>query len=148
MIKNTLTIRESTLDDAFEVHKTISEFNSLETIDELKKRLGNAQKLIITAYQNDNPIGYLIAYDQFKDGSIYCWLAGVKKDYRRQGVLKKMIKHLNSWAVKQGYKSIRITTRNRFRGMLTYLILNGFNITEILRRENVEEHKIRFIKFI
>ena len=143
-----LITKESSLEDAFEVHKTINEFNGLENIGELHERLGKNKKLIVVTYQDNLPIGYLIAYDRFKDGSIYCWLAGVNKYHRRHGVLMSLMEYQNSWANKQGYKSIRITTRNRFRGMLTYLIKNGFNITEVLYRNDVVENKIRFIKYI
>jgi ribosomal protein S18 acetylase RimI-like enzyme len=70
--------------------------------------------------------GMLIAYDKYGDGSLYCWLAGVLPAARRQGALTAMMEEMEQWALARGYTSIRLSTRNRFRGMLAYLVKAGY----------------------
>ncbi|MBN1386167.1 GNAT family N-acetyltransferase [Candidatus Woesearchaeota archaeon] len=84
----------------------------------------------------------MASYDRYKDGSFYCWMTGVKPEYRGKGVLKLMMDHLMKWAKKEGYKSIKIKTRNNRREMLAYLVKYGWNILEIDDRGSVEENRI------
>lgn len=101
--------------------------------------------LILVAYYNYQPAGYLIAYDD-KNESCYCWIGGVIPRFRRKGILKKMVSHLVAWAQELNYCTLRAKTRNKFRGMLSFLIKSGFNIIDFKAVPNISENRILFEK--
>ncbi len=91
-MENDIIIKETTLEEALNVHKNVLEFDDTNPSKEVfENRYQDAEKLIIVAYYQRNPIGYMIGYDRFKDNkeNFYCWMAGVDFRYRRMGTLKK-----------------------------------------------------------
>lgn len=128
------------------VHAMIPEFDKPADPDYFRDRYEGKKHVILIAYFNEEPIGYLIAYDKYSDGSIYCWMTGVVPQARKKGGLTKLMKVLEGWARTQGFDSIRIKTRNRRREMLSYLIKNDFLITEVLPEPKTIDHRILFKK--
>jgi len=49
-------------------------------------------------------------------------MAGVNPNFRKKGILKKLMNYQDNWAKEKGYKKIKIKTRNARREMLSYLI--------------------------
>ena len=137
----TITIRESTLETAVSMHERLPEFDGHE-LGYYEDRIDDKKSLVIIAYVDEEPAGYLISYDRYGDGSFYCWLAGVLTEFRKKGVLKKMMNYLYDWAKLRGYKKILIKTRNKRREMLSYLTRNGFDIVRVSRREPQSENRI------
>ena len=72
----------------------------------------------------------------------YCWMAGVIPQYRKSGVLTAMMEYLKNWSKEQGYKNLRIKTRNTRREMLSFLVKNNFNFYEIEAQENIRDNRI------
>ncbi len=52
------------------------------------------------------------------------------------------------WAKRQGYSKLKIKTRNARREMLSFLVKNGFNFTEVEKKENIIENRINLEKII
>ena len=105
--------------------------------------------MIIVAYYNDAPIGYIIGYDKFEDDeSFYCWMAGVDINYRRLGALKALMNYQIKWAKEKGYKKLKIKTRNNRREMLNFLVKNDFNFISVEEKENIRENRINLEKDI
>lgn len=130
---NSIIIQESSIENAIIVHASIPEFDKTAADAEyFKERYRNKKHVIHIAYIEDKPIGYMISYDQFEDDSIYCWMAGVNPSFRERGVLKKLMLTLEEWCKKNNIHTLHIKTSNKRRAMLTYLVKNGFNITEII----------------
>lgn len=69
-----IEIKEVDINEAIEVHKSVLEFNETEPKPEyFENRYKNKDKLIIVAYYNNIPIGYVIGYDKYEDEeSFYC----------------------------------------------------------------------------
>jgi len=86
--------------------------------------------------------GYIVAYDKYSDGSIYCWMAGVDIKFRRRSVLKNMMNYLFTWAEANGYSKVTIKTRNNRREMLRFLVKYGFNICGFKAKEDILENRI------
>lgn len=69
-----IEIREVNIEEVLKVHKNIPEFYDLIPKKEyFEDRYRNKEKLIIVAYYNGIPAGYIIGYDKFQDNeSFYC----------------------------------------------------------------------------
>lgn len=145
-------VKKAIFDDVVKVNKTILEFDTSYNKEYFKERCGDKKKLIIVSYlqvhTKELPIGYIVAYDRFGNGSFYCWMAGVDPKYRRNGALKAMMQYLETWARKKGYTQLRIKTRNTRREMLAYLVKHGYNFVEVIKKEDVLENRILLQKEI
>lgn len=141
--RNKIIVREVPIEEAIKVNLTIPEFDERSRAKEyFTDRYKGKETLIIAAYLNKTPAGYLVGYDRFGDKSFYCWMAGVAPEFRRKGILAALMDYLESWAKKRGYKKIRIKTRNNRREMLACLVKYGFYFTGVEAYPNIEENRI------
>ena len=148
-MENDIIIKETTLEEALNVHKNVLEFDDTNPSKEVfENRYQDAEKLIIVAYYQRNPIGYMIGYDRFKDNkeNFYCWMAGVDFRYRRMGTLKKLMQYQENWAREKGYKNLRIKTRNNRREMLSFLVKSEFYFMSVEEQEKIENNRINLVK--
>lgn len=145
-----IEVREVGIEEVLKVHKNVIEFDEMPPKKEVfEDRYKGKQNLIIVAYYNDFPIGYIIGYDRFEDNeSFYCWMAGVDVNYRKLGALKALMDYQIKWAKEKGYKKLKIKTRNNRREMLSFLVKNDFNFTSVEEKENIRENRINLEKAI
>ena len=146
-----VVVRGVPIEEVVKVNATILEFRDPDAPyqkDYFEERYKGKERLIIVAYINDQPAGYIVGYDKFGDGSFYCWMAGVDPKFRKKGVLKSLMDYEEQWAKTKGYNKIKITTRNTRREMLSYLIKYGFNAMAVESREDIQENRISFEKKI
>lgn len=141
-------IKPASIEDALEIYKTIVEFSTPFTKEICEERYQGKDKLIILGYIDDKPAGFIVAYDRDGDKSLYCWMAAVDPKYRRHGILKALMEYLENWAKQKGYNKIKIKTRNKFRGMLTYLVENEFDLTKVIEYPDIKENRILLEKKI
>jgi hypothetical protein len=133
-----MLVTEAPLDVALGVLSGVPEFDPDDGphgtwAQSARTRLDSHDRLILVAGEPGAlPGGALIAYDRYQDGSLYCWLAGVVPAARRQGALTALMTIMKARAAERGYRAIRIGTQNRFGGMLTYLVKDGYLITEVV----------------
>lgn len=152
MIKNRgITVIEAGIDEVLRVNKNITEFTDDVDLNReyFEKRYEDKEHVVIVAYVNDIPIGYIVGYDECNDGkSFYVWMAAVDANYRRQGALTQLMEYQNNWAKSHGYTKLKIKTRNTCREMLSFLVKNGFNFEKIEKQENIIENRIYLEKII
>ena len=129
-----LLIVSGDLKKAFNLSKQIGEFENPYSKDEYEKRLKDSS-LILTGEIEEKVVGFKVGYDRYDDGSFYSWMGGVLLDYRRKGVASELAVFQEKWAIDNGYKSIKLKTRNKHEGMLAFAIERGFKIL------NYEPHK-------
>lgn len=144
-MENNIIVKETSLEEAIKVHKKVLEFDDLNpSKEDFENRYQNLEKLIIVAYYQNSPIGYIIGYDKFKDNkeSFYCWMAGVDYNYRRLGALTELMKYQMNWAKEHGYRKLRIKTRNSRREMLSFLVKNGFDFVSVEEKGNRIDNRI------
>lgn len=139
-------IEPGTVAGIVEISNEISDFNQKFTPNYFEDRYAGKNETILIAYKDNKPAGYIVAYERDKDGSYYCWMAGVIPKYRRLGMLRLLMSHLEAHTKRLGYKSLKVKTRNNRRGMLAYLVNNGYNIIETSASDRLEENRILFIK--
>ena len=123
-----------------QVMEAIPEFDALPNADHIQSRLLGKPHLILTAHDNDSPVGFKIGYE--RDGRFYSWLGGVIPSYRKYGVAGQLADHQEQWAKQQGYTSVWMKTRNRFPEMLLMAVRRGFRIIAIDPRDEIGEHRI------
>lgn len=145
-----IEIKEVNIDEVLKVHRNVLEFDDLNPKkDFFENRYRNKEKLIIVAYYNNIPVGYMIGYDKFEDNeSFYCWMAGVDVNYRRLGILTQLMNYQIDWAREKGYSILKIKTRNDKREMLSFLIKAGFYFTDVEKTNNIKENRINLQKNI
>jgi len=141
-----IIVKEVSVKEVVKVNNTITEFDEPYTEDYFENRCKNKEHLIIVAYMNNIPVGYIVAYDRFDDGSFYCWMAGVTPKFRKKGILKILMNYQEKWTKNKGYNKIKIKTRNNRREMLSYLIKHGFNLIDINEHTNIEDYRLLFEK--
>jgi len=127
-------IHKGKLDDAVMVSANVPEFDDPYKIPEYSKRLDSTTHLILTAYDDHNPIAFKIGYQRHSDGSFYSWMGGVLPNYRRKGIANNLADHQEAWAKKNGFNSIRIQTREKHKAMLALAINRGFQITNRIEK--------------
>ena len=143
MENNDIVVKEVSIEEAVKVNRNVIEFDGKDTkAEDFERRYQDKDKLIIVAYYENVPIGYIIGYDRDNDGSFYCWMAGVDNNYRRLGALTTLMNYQMNWAKKKGYNKLKIRTRNNRREMLSFLVKNGFNFVSVEQRDNITENRI------
>lgn len=148
-MRTKIILKKVQLKECLEINKSIPEFNKEKYSDDyFTSRYKGKNPLLFATYVGKKPVGYMIGYDKYHDNSFYCWMVGVVPQYRHQGILKKMMAFFEKQAKKQGYTTIKLTTRNMRRNMLAYLVKYKFNIVDfaeqpkVLRNKSVWEKKI------
>jgi ribosomal protein S18 acetylase RimI-like enzyme len=147
-MKSKISIKEDIIETLVDVNSRIVEFEGEYDKAYFEKRCHGKEKLLLVGYFNDLPVGYLLAYDRDGDNSMYCWLAGVDSEFRRLGILSKLMEYLETWSAKNGYKKIKIKTRNKRREMLAYLVKQGFYFVDVEERACIEDNRILLEKLI
>ena len=145
---NKVFVKEDSIDVAVTLHATIPEFDKPADAAFFEERYKGKQHVIFVAYLDEKPIGYMISYDRFSDGSIYCWMAGVNPEFRKLGALTKLMEKLESWCKENSIHTIHIKARNCRREMLSYLIKTGYLLTAVLTKANIADNRILLQKEI
>lgn len=130
-------IKEVALEEALKVYPKIEEWDRPETanVDYCENHMGDVNKLVLGAYVNDEIIGYLLGYE--KNNGFYCWITAVDKGYRRIGIFTSMMNKFIDFAKEQGYTKVTLKTLNNKREMLSYLVKNNWNFTDIIKGDKV-----------
>ena len=142
-----LRIVSGDLKKAFNLSQQIGEFETPYSIGEYVKRLKDPS-LILTGEIEEKVVGFKVGYDRYDDGSFYSWMGGVLLDYRRKGVASELAVFQEKWAIDNGYKSIKLKTRNKHESMLAFAIEGGFQILNYELHKDIGEVKIWMEKIL
>lgn len=140
--------RQGTLAECVQVLEQIAEFAHKETIDSLSARLkGKERFLIQIAQEGEHLLGFKIGY-QLDDTTFYSWLGGVSSRARKKGVAQKLLEIQQHWVVEQGYKQLKVKSRNQFPSMLRLLLRNGYMIEKFESKQPLSTSRVHFIKLM
>ena len=139
-----MVVKEVGIGEALKVDASIIEFGQPRQKSYFEERYRDKrEKLILVAYIQDQPAGYMIGYaDEKHSDAFYCWMTGVSPEFRRRGILKALMNYLRQWAWKRGYSKITVKTRNSRREMLAYLVKYGFLFTGVVQRDDIDNNTI------
>ena len=144
-----IVVKEVDLPTAYTVHETIVEFKDGNyTFDKFKERIAGKKSLILVAFIDEKPAGYMVGYKRYDADTFYCWMTGTSPMYRKRGVLKALMQYFETWTKNQGYTKLRIKTRNARREMLSFLVKNNFLFRKVIVKTNPMESEIRLEKFL
>lgn len=106
-----------------------------------EERLLPTKHLILIAFVEGEAAGFKVGYER-EAHYFYSWMGGVRPQFRRMGVAKRLATAQENWAKAQGYAAIQFKTRNRLKAMLTFSINNGFQIIAVEKQPTIEEYRI------
>jgi GNAT superfamily N-acetyltransferase len=96
----------------------------------LRRYQGRHNVLQMVARIDDRPVGFFLGFE-LKPDVFFAWFYGVLPDFRRQGIASQLMEAVHSWAVQNGYESIRFECHNQHRSMLHLGIALGYDIVGI-----------------
>ena len=135
-------IRQGTALEAFQVACEIPEFgNKAYDLEEYQKRL-HPPFLVLIGYYQEQAVGFKAGYSRGDEGYFYSWMGGVLPAFRKKGLAKILAQSQEQWARDQGFQTIWFKTRNQNREMLHFALSNGFNITEVQPKANIDHYRI------
>ncbi|KNH11763.1 GNAT family N-acetyltransferase [Vibrio cyclitrophicus] len=142
-----IIVREGSLEEVVSVVEQISEFAKNESVASLAERLAGKKSLILVAEDDDVLLGFKIGY-ALDQRTFYSWFGGVSPLARNKGVAQAQLEAQEAWVQKQGYEQLKVKSRNQFPAMLRLLLRNGYLIEKLEEKEDINAHRIHFLKQI
>jgi len=136
-----------TVSDVLDVLALTPEFANVIFSDSIGNRLAGRNHLILVARFESKPVGFKVGYE-LADGQFYSWLGGVIPEHRQMKVASQLRQLQESWAVENGFNSIKVKSMNQFPAMLQMLIGSGYQICGYENNGSITDSKIEFIKFL
>jgi hypothetical protein len=62
--------------------------------------------------------------------------------FRRHGAVQALLAGQERWARAQGYRQLRVKTRNQFRAMLMMLIAHHYQIVQLEKKGEVADYRL------
>ncbi|MFA0324343.1 GNAT family N-acetyltransferase [Vibrio splendidus] len=140
-------VREGSLEEVVSVVEQITEFARKESVASLSERLAGKTSLILVAEEAGVLLGFKIGYE-LDENTFYSWFGGVSPLARNKGVAQAQLDAQEQWAQEQGYQQLKVKSRNLFPAMLRLLLRNGYLIEKLEEKEDINAHRIHFLKQI
>lgn len=140
-------VREGSLEEVVSVVEQITEFAKKESVASLSERLAGKTSLILVAEEAGVLLGFKIGYE-LDENTFYSWFGGVSLLARNKGVAQAQLNVQEQWVKQQGYQQLKVKSRNQFPAMLRLLLRNGYLIEKLEEKEDINAHRIHFLKQI
>ncbi|MFA0012809.1 GNAT family N-acetyltransferase [Vibrio lentus] len=140
-------VREGSLEEVVSVVEQIPEFAKKESVASLSERLAGKTSLILVSEEAGVLLGFKIGYE-LDENTFYSWFGGVSSLARNKGVAQAQLDVQELWAKQQGYQQLKVKSRNQFPAMLRLLLRNGYLIEKLEEKEDINAHRIHFLKQI
>lgn len=137
MARASFEIREvESWDEMARADAAIPEFQRVHPAEQFQARLEGRPFLALLAYQDDGIAGYKIGYAE-TESRFYSWVGGVHPDFRGRGLARQLLRRQEDWCRTMGYRSLCVKSENRFRGMLIFLLKEGYDIHALSRAGDI-----------
>lgn len=137
----TIITRHATFEEIHALYRQIPEFGGLHSLADLRQRVGRSACHLLIAEIGGQPAGFKLGY-QAQEKVFYSWLGGVLPAFRRHGVARALLAEQERWAQAQGYRQMRVKTRNRFQAMLMMLIGHHYQIVQLEKKGEVADYRL------
>ncbi|MEZ8493366.1 GNAT family N-acetyltransferase [Vibrio splendidus] len=142
-----IIVREGSLEEVVSVVEQITEFAKKESVASLSERLAGKTSLLLVAEEAGVLLGFKIGYE-LDENTFYSWFGGVLPIARNKGVAQAQLDIQEQWVKQQGYQQLKVKSRNLFPAMLRLLLRNGYLIEKLEEKEDINAHRIHFLKQI
>ncbi len=140
-----LTVRQASLEEILALYHRLPEFEDCRSVADLQTRLATNQTSQLIACVNGVPAGFKLGY-ALGETAFCSWLGGVLPEFRRDGVAQGLLAAQEKWAMEQGYRTLTVKTRNKFRGMLMLLVKNGYQLIEVELKGMPDDYRLLLCK--
>ncbi|MFA0307232.1 GNAT family N-acetyltransferase [Vibrio splendidus] len=140
-------VRKGSLEEVVSVVEQIAEFARKESVASLSERLAGKTSLLLVAEEAGVLLGFKIGYE-LDENTFYSWFGGVLPIARNKGVAQAQLDIQEQWVKQQGYQQLKVKSRNLFPAMLRLLLKNGYLIEKLEEKEDINAHRIHFLKQI
>lgn len=137
-----IKVEKTDFETVNEAHKQIPEFDEEHLEERYERKCSGNNPFHLVAKKGNELVGYAVCYDKFNDGSYYVWMAGVRPENRREGIMTQIVEKATEIAREKSYNSIKIKTRNERKEMRHFLTDKGFKVCGYNEKETVEESEI------
>ncbi|AGA78658.1 GNAT family N-acetyltransferase [Echinicola vietnamensis] len=139
--KPEIVIRGGTIAEVLSLSVAIPEFEQPYGDEAYAERLKSNPHLILVAEYGGKLVGFKVGYAT-DEKTFYSWMGGVLPAFRRNGIAGILAEVQTDWAKKSGYQKLVFKTRNIHSDMIRFGLKRGFMITELIKRDKPEDHRI------
>jgi len=142
-----ISVRQASIDELVSVNAQIIEFITPYKKEVFESRLDGVTWLGLVAEESGDLLGFKLGYEE-SETCFYSWLGGVLPQARGRGIAKLLLHKQEEWVRSQGYSSIHVKSRNRYRNMLKLLISEQYNIVDLEPYEPAPDSRVHFLKHL
>lgn len=146
MAEQDVFIAPAKIETAWEISHLIPEFVHPYPLEEYYHRLVG-KHLCLVAWQDKRPIGFKVGYT-WDAQTFYSWMGAVIPECRNQGVFRALTAYQERWAKEEGFKFIRLKTRNIHKRMLIFALSSGYDVVDFEPRDSLPQHRIMLQKLL
>ncbi len=111
--------------------------NEPYSLDQYQNRLKDKKCFIISASNDGELVGDAVSY--IDNDSLYLWIMGVDKNFRRQGIATKLLDHSEEIAKENSLKQVSAKVYDVSPEMKSFLVSRGYELLKI--EESVVDKK-------
>ncbi|EOZ99674.1 acetyltransferase, gnat family [Indibacter alkaliphilus LW1] len=137
-----IKIRNGSIEEVVALSQQVPEFFQPYSEKIYHERLSCRPHLILIAEVDGELAGFKVGYQSATSGIFYSWMGGVLASYRRMGIATKLADTQESWAKNHGFQKVQFKTRNRLSKMIHFGLNRGFMIVDLIKKDQVQEHRI------
>lgn len=111
--------------------------NEPYSLDQYQNRLKDKKYFILSAMGDNQLLGDAVSY--VDSDSLYLWIMGVDKNFRRQGIATKLLDHSEEIAKENSLKQVSAKVYDVSPEMKSFLVSRGYELLKI--EESVVDKK-------
>lgn len=124
---NQMIVETTDLNKIASLERAIPEFAEHYPLAKLETRLKGRDSLVLLALDGETAVGYKVGYAETPT-RFYSWLGAVLPEHRGKGLARQMLHYQEQWCREQDFEEITVWSENRYRGMLVFLLKEGYDI--------------------
>lgn len=119
--------------------------NEPYSFDQYQERLEGKNYFVLSALLQDRLVGDAVSY--IEGGSLYLWIMGVDKDFRRQGIAKKLLESTKKIAQENNLSQITTKVYDVSPEMKNLLLKIGFKLERVEASEKDSKYNTNYYFF-
>ncbi len=109
------------------IHNAIPELDPVSGAEFYQTRIADKGYIALVASIDGKAVGFKLGY-WLDDSCFYSWLGGVLPEHRAHHIAKLLMLEQEKLVQAGGANEIRVKSMNRYRGMMVFLLKQGYDI--------------------